>query len=65
MGPELLRPALFSHLKTFDEVAVKDMTERAMAEVMDQASDSHIADLAICDFQIWLGMSENQHLLSC
>ena len=50
MGPEPLRPPLFSHLKTLDKVAVKDMTERPMAEVMDQASDGHIADLVICDF---------------
>ena len=65
MGPEVLRSPLFSHLKPLDEVAIKDMTERSVAKVMHQASNRHIANLDICNFQIRLGISKDQHLLFC
>ena len=32
---------------------------------MHQASDRHIADFAVRDLQVRLGISDNRHLLSC
>ena len=63
MCPEISSFSLFSHLETFDKIAIKDMTERSMAQVMHQSSNCHISNLVICDLQVWLCISEDLHLL--
>ena len=64
MRPKVTCLSLLSHLKALDELAIKHVAEGSMAEVMHQASDRHIADFAVRDLQVGLGISENRHLLS-
>ena len=65
MRPKVTCLSLLSHLEALDELAVKNVAEGSMAEVMHQASDRHIADFAVRNPQVWLGIFENLHLLSC
>ena len=65
MRPKVTCLSLLSHLEALDELAIEHVAEGSMAEVMHQASDRHIADFAVRNLQVRLGISDNFHLLSC
>ena len=65
MRPKVTCLSLLPHLEALDELAIKHVAEGSMAEVMHQASDRHIADFAVRNLQVRLGIPENRHLLSC
>jgi hypothetical protein len=50
------------HLQLPDKVAIEHVTEWAMSNIMDQASNCDILNLIVSDLQIWLRPLQYVHL---
>ena len=57
VSPEIVSPPLFVLLHLTDEVVVKDMAERTMAQIVNQAGKSHISNFFVSNIEVWLCVS--------
>ena len=65
VSPEIVSPPLFVLLHLTDEVVVKDMAERTMAQIVNQAGKSHISNFFVSNIEVWLCVSQYLHLSLC